>query len=414
VSKTGHAAFFSLPASGHVNPTLALVEELVSRGERVDYWCTEPFRAVIERTGARFCKAPPILERLETMDPFSGLLSLGEFIAEATLEVLPPLRAALEAERPDYILHDTMTPWGRLLAQLLGLPSIATFASFATVPEKTPLPPLPVLLMIPSPSHLLRNVMRLRRRAQLTRETARRFGVDELKLGNVITNPEACNIVFTSERFQLSPMDERFHFVGATLSEPPDPTFPFSELEGKRVIYASLGTVFNDTPAFFRAVVDTFDRADEVVVIGAGKRVDLGKLGPLPKNAIVRAHVAQLEVLRRASLFITHGGMNSVSAGIVHSVPMLVKPQGADNFVIAKRLQALGAGRVLRQADLKPPRLRALAEALMGDEGVKRSLSELSDSLRLAGGAKRAADIVIAHRGTPSMSRGVPQAMAGN
>ena len=38
MSKIGHAAFFALPASGHVNPTLALVEELVKRGERVDYF----------------------------------------------------------------------------------------------------------------------------------------------------------------------------------------------------------------------------------------------------------------------------------------------------------------------------------------------------------------------------------------
>jgi MGT family glycosyltransferase len=400
MSKNGHAAFFCLPASGHVNPTLAMVEELVKRGERIDYWCTEPFRGAIEATGARFCKVPPILERLEKMDPFGGLLSLAEFLAEATLEVLPPLRAALEAERPDYIIHDTMTPWGRLLAQLLGLPAIATFASFATTPDRAPLPPMPVLLLLPSPGHLARNVKRLKRRAELARETARRFGVDELTFPNVITNPEACNIVFTSERFQLRPMDERFHFVGATLAEPADPTFPFADLEGKRVIYASLGTVFNDTPAFFRAVLDTFDRADEVVVIGAGSRVDLGKLGPLPKNAIVRPHVPQLEVLRRASLFITHGGMNSVSAGMVHRVPMLVRPQGADNFVIARRLRELGAARVVGKSELKPQRLRAAAEAVMTDEGVKRSLSELSDSLRLAGGAKRAADIVLAHRGT--------------
>jgi MGT family glycosyltransferase len=145
-------------------------------------------------------------------------------------------------------------------------------------------------------------------------------------------------------------------------------------------------------------VLDTFDRADEVVVIGAGKRLDLGKLGALPQTAIVRAHVPQLEVLRRASLFITHGGMNSVSAGCYHRVPMLVRAQGADNFVIAKRLKELGAARALGRGDLEPRRLRALAEAVVADEGIKRSLAELSDALRLAGGAKRAADIVIAYR----------------
>src|SRR5437762_1027895 len=130
MSQNGHAAFFCLPASGHVNPTLAMVEELVKRGERIDYWCTEPFRAAIERTGAKFRKAPAILERLETLDPLEGMFLLGEYVAEATLEVLPELRAALDADRPDYIIHDTMTPWGRFLAQMLKLPAVATFPSF--------------------------------------------------------------------------------------------------------------------------------------------------------------------------------------------------------------------------------------------------------------------------------------------
>ena len=46
--------FFNLPATGHVNPSLPLVKELVGRGERVIYYCTETYRAKIESTGAEF------------------------------------------------------------------------------------------------------------------------------------------------------------------------------------------------------------------------------------------------------------------------------------------------------------------------------------------------------------------------
>lgn len=44
----------NLPFSGHVNPTLPLAEELVNRGHKVDYICSEQFRQKIESTGADF------------------------------------------------------------------------------------------------------------------------------------------------------------------------------------------------------------------------------------------------------------------------------------------------------------------------------------------------------------------------
>ena len=42
------------PAYGHVNPTLAVAQELVRRGEQAVYYLTEAFRASVEVTGAAF------------------------------------------------------------------------------------------------------------------------------------------------------------------------------------------------------------------------------------------------------------------------------------------------------------------------------------------------------------------------
>ena len=38
-----HIAIVSLGAFGHVNPTLSFTKELVDRGIRVTYFCTENF-----------------------------------------------------------------------------------------------------------------------------------------------------------------------------------------------------------------------------------------------------------------------------------------------------------------------------------------------------------------------------------
>src|SRR5437868_6970972 len=46
--------FLNVPAHGHVNPTLAVAQELVRRGQAVSYYLTDEFRDVVEATGAVF------------------------------------------------------------------------------------------------------------------------------------------------------------------------------------------------------------------------------------------------------------------------------------------------------------------------------------------------------------------------
>lgn len=46
--------FLSIPAHGHINPTLGLVNELVKQGEEITYFCSENFKEKIEKTGAKF------------------------------------------------------------------------------------------------------------------------------------------------------------------------------------------------------------------------------------------------------------------------------------------------------------------------------------------------------------------------
>lgn len=386
---------FCFPGHGHVNPTLPVIAELVRRGEKVDYYCAEDFRPAIESAGARYRSLGKATLRLATMDPMAGMFRLGEVVAEMTHDLLPELLETLARDRPDYVIYDTMTPWGQLSAHALGIPAVATWPTFAMLPEWAP--PTAALLLAHGIGALAGNVRSLRRRAKLTAETARRFGVERLRLANVISNPAACNTVFTSERFQprRERLDQRFHFVGATLSEPDDPTFPHAALDGKRVIYASLGTVFNDDATFFRTLFAAFDGADDRLVIAAGNRMVLSAIGPIPHNCIVRPHVPQLAVLERAALFFTHGGMSSISGALWHEVPMLVRPRGGDQFVNARRVEQLRVGRRLRRGDLTPERLRRLADNLIRDEEVQRNLHELGKSLRDAGGASRAADVIL-------------------
>jgi hypothetical protein len=72
--------------------------------------------------------------------------------------------------------------------------------------------------------------------------------------------------------------------------------------------------LFTNHLAFFRACVEAFAESRYQVVMSIGNNVSLDDPGPIPANFIARKFVPQLEILQRANLFITHGGMNSACA----------------------------------------------------------------------------------------------------
>lgn len=124
--------FINTGSEGHINPTLQVVEELVSRGEEVVYFSIESFRDRIERTGAtvrtideqKFLKAFLSGGRNYLSERINGLLHTADVIIPNVLE-------QIEGEHFDYIIHDSMFGCGHIIAQILKLPAINSCTSFA-------------------------------------------------------------------------------------------------------------------------------------------------------------------------------------------------------------------------------------------------------------------------------------------
>jgi MGT family glycosyltransferase len=65
-----------------------------------------------------------------------------------------------------------------------------------------------------------------------------------------------------------------------------------------------------------------------------------------------RPFVPQLEMLQRASMFVTHGGMNSTMEALYYGVPMVVLSQMMEQEMTARRIEELGLGVALDQENL--------------------------------------------------------------
>ncbi len=209
------------------------------------------------------------------------------------------------------------------------------------------------------------------------------------------------NLVLMSRILQIESerFDQSYRFVGHCFGEDLEPDdFPWDALGADPLIYISLGTVFNNHPEFFRACMEAFGGLPVRVVMSVGRRVDFAALGPAPSNFLMAPFVpvSMMKLLARTSLAITHAGGNSVAECARAGVPHLMYPQAGDQFILADRVQQLGAGVRLNEADIDGARLRELADRVMTDPSFRLAAKALSESVSESGGAALACDEILA------------------
>ena len=389
--------FFNIPAYGHINPTLPVVQELVRRGATVIYYALEEFRQKIEATGATFRAYDESVRdgdiRFWSADKKSpGLVDICRVMIEFCEKSLPFLLQATREDSPDYILHDFTCIWGKYVSEILGIPAITLIPQFPVNMKRRPAPYPGMLADLAR--MFVTGIPALIQFQKTAKRISQTYSVAQPGLFEMLANHEDLNIVFTSRFFQPHAEDfgDSFVFVGPSLAERNEtPDFSWDFGEGP-LVYVSLGTtIFSAKQEFYQQCFKAFGGLAKRVIVSVGTSTDLGSLGEVPKNFLVRNHVPQLEVLKRADAFITHGGMNSVSEGLWYGVPLVVIPQGSDQFFVAQRVEELKAGIVLDRRRVTPERLRQAVEQAISDARLRANAKIIGESFHEAGGFVRAA-----------------------
>lgn len=410
----GHIGVMCPNTPGHVNAMLALAEATRARGHRVTFFLLgQPPLSII---AAGFGVVPlggevfPVdeyqaefqkLGLLQDRAALKHTLAIGARAADAVLEVGPTV---VDAASVTALVVDQVSFPGGTVADQLGLP-YATVCNALLLNPDSAVPPY-FTHWHPRDAWWARIRNRIAW-AGLNRLYApiiariqnhrRRFG---LKI------PVDISQVW-SDKLQISQQPELFEFPRHALprqvrfvgplhrsaGSQPVP-FPWERLDGRPLIYASLGTLVNRVAATFRVIAEACNGLDAQLVISTGNGISPEALGEFPGEPIVVSYAPQLDLLRQAALAVTHAGLNTVLEALSAGLPMVAIPVTNDQPGIAARVAWVGAGEAIPHKDVTLQSLRAAVIRVRSNPSYRAAAERVRDAIQAAGGAPRAAELI--------------------
>ena len=390
-------AVLSVPAYGHLNPVLPIVRRLVERGHQVTVYNEASFEPLIRTTGADFAAYPPVMH----LEDFSRTLKDGNMIAwiemilGATGPLLWSLTRRLRKDPPDLLVFDGIAVWGEMLASKLRLPSVAISTTFMSD------------AFARSAGEILRDLWAIvPLLPKFVWDATRVMPQGPLDLPHtlpLVPRRGDVTLMMTSREFHPPSRrrdEEHFVFVGCAI----DPstrreTFDFGQLDGRPLLYVSLGTLHHGNSGFFETCIAAFREFPGQVLVSVGRGTDLTRYASAPANFIFVETVPQLAVLERTSVFLTHGGLNSVHEALWHGVPMVAVPQQIEQLHNSAAMEAAGAGLVIdsevKGRGIDAAALRNAVDRVMADRTTyAAAAARIGASLREGGGIEEAANII--------------------
>ena len=423
-----HLGLICPELTGHLNPMTTLGRELVRRGCRVTVAALPGVAPRVERAGLGLTRLgteaeqAQIMRGWEELGRLRGLKALRHAagVSRASARVLArDLPGAIEREGIEALIVDQFSPAAALVAQELGLPFALACNALASH-HSDDLPPVPLDWRYrPGAVWRWRNRLTVGAMRWVYDRSERESGpagVSPLKFvfdtrGGVVQ--VAQQPAFFD--FPRTDLPGHFHYTAPWHEPARDDAvdFPWDWLDGRPLVYASLGTLQNKLGWVYRAIAQAAAPLEAQVVLSLGGGGDPRTIDA-PANVKVVAYAPQLRLLERAAAAVTHAGLNTALECLARGVPMLCLPITSDQPGVARRVEHLGAGEVVTLSRVSVPRLRAALGRVLRGEEARRGARLCADRLRGLHGPALAADVLLtafgasASRTTPSERSPVP------
>jgi zeaxanthin glucosyltransferase len=407
-----HFGVLTYKGMGHLNPLIALSKRLMERGHRVTLFQHPELEQRVREHGLEFFPIEvskfsgskqqqiqvtrrkttawigEIRDRLNRIDR-----EMGAFLREYP--------AAIRAAGVDALLLGEISLVGPTVAEMLRLPY---FIVSTSIPHnfgwKAP------RSIAPSRSWSERlqkeflevSVLRMRGPIRCRLDHYRRqVGLGSIhKIGR--TFPELAHITQWPQCLDdyRSELPAKFFYTGPFVDRAGRAfvDFPWERLDGRPLIYASLGTTGRADSLIFDRIAEACSGLYLQLVISLGGRRDPAMFTGLPGNPLVVGNAPQLELLARAEIVITHAGPNTVLETLMQGKPMLALPITLDQPAVATRLARLGVAEVLSIENRSAQQIRAALIKVQKDSRYRDAARKLQTQICSLCGLDRASDVI--------------------
>jgi MGT family glycosyltransferase len=381
--------FLGLPLISVDKALRALMTELSSRGNTIIYYNTIGFTAA-KYDNFIFKAYPSYSSGYDTSRIGNSIsfFAFAEMLLDTTISIYDFLRAEVSLEKPDIIAHSHLALWGKVIAFDHKIPAVSIYTTFS----------LSQGIMVPffreqqGKSKVYNDagihfVMRLQKKYQ---GFYKKIGcILRPDIWDVYINKEKCNVFLIMKELAFH---EYGTDDGSYVGYPHHITKGLAE---RKLIYVSMGTIFNEDVQLFKMVIKVLGRLKIPSIIAIGAKIDKREFGEVASHITVVEFADQELVLAQANIFITRGGMASVHEAIASFTPMIVIPEIPEQQLIAEKVEQLGLGLHLPAIRLTEIMLHNALECVLENKAYyDNNLKELVQKQPVTPPAILASDII--------------------
>lgn len=408
---------FCPPALGHLNPICALALELQRRGHSVTLFGVPDALAKVENLdiatyeiGALDYPRGSVDRAYKTLGRLTGRAGLKfsvELFKRETKMLFREAPQAIRAANIEVLIVDQITSSIATVADYLNLPFV-TVCNAMLIHHEPAVPPYSThWAYSTTPLARLRNRLGNALVDFLTRDLwqeictqRQRWNLPAYQDRDNCYSPlaQVCQLPKSFD-FPRECLPAHFHYIGrfhdssgTELITFENTDFPFDRLNGKPLIYASLGTLQNQRPEIFKCIAQACSTLEAQLVISLGnpeaQPIDL------PGDPIVVPFAPHQKLIERSQVVVTHAGMNTVLTALGCGVPLVAIPITNEQPGIASRLARTKAGKTLQLSKLNEITLRTAISEVLSESSYRDNAQQLQKIIQASGGVKEAADII--------------------
>ena len=401
--------------SGHLNPMTTLGRELQRRGHRVTVVARPDARRKAEAAGLGFAaigerefpegSMQATSAELGRLTGMKAIQFTAELLRRGAAAILQDAPEVIAREKIEALLVDQVASAGGTVGDQLGLPHVTVCNALAMNPDAHVPPGVLPWRFAPGLLGRARNAIGYALLRWLARPVVNEIdrhraqhGLPRLT-GGISASSGLAQIAQQPAFFDFprKALPENFHYTAPwhDKGSADEIAFPWEKLDGRPLMYASMGTLQNRQDFIFQTIAAACAGLDAQLVISLGSRdQDAGALAAtFAGTPIVVPFAPQLALLRRAALSITHAGLNTALESLSHGLPMVAIPITNDQPGVASRLEWLGVAEVVQPGKLSVARLRAAIEKVLRDSRYRENARRRQEELRHLNGPALAADI---------------------